>query len=149
MCKYWSLIFTAGAVINFASPDVTVDEDNGTVTICLTKSATTSSDVTISVTARELSPVDADCKLQTLPTLNLPTRELAYLPAPSDFIAEEKMIVFPMAAGRVCTSFDIVNDTIGLEGTEDFMVSFNITGGGPASPGIDTATVHIVDDDRK
>ena len=42
------------------SIDPIVDEDNGTVTVCLEKNSVTESDITVTFTARPLSPVEAN-----------------------------------------------------------------------------------------
>lgn len=54
-----SISLFPAAVVNFSSDNVRVDEDNGTVTVCLVKSGPTSRDLQLNVTSRELTPPDA------------------------------------------------------------------------------------------
>ena len=62
-------------------------------------------------------------------------------PAGEDFTPATRTITFPPSSTptRVCTSFDITNDTIGLEGNEMFTV--RVGQSGPES------WVTIIDDD--
>ena len=62
-------------------------------------------------------------------------------PDGEDFIAEVRTVTFPANPnpGRVCTSFTIRNDSIGLEGNERFTVRLNFTG--------QESCVTIIDDD--
>lgn len=126
---------------------MTVDEDNGTVTVCLVKRSPTSGPVVVDVTSRELSPVDADSMLSSCFFTLLYHSPLTA--GPSDFMATTNRVTFPAEAGQVCTEFPIVNDTIGLEETEDFRVTFNIVEGPGVVGSQPNTTVHIVDDDRK
>ena len=45
--------------IGFTSPDYTVREDNGTVTVCLSKDVDTLEDLTLNVTSRDCDPPEA------------------------------------------------------------------------------------------
>ena len=49
--------------ISFDTDDVRVNEDNGTVFVCLEKDRQTLLDVELVVTAREQDPVNASCEL--------------------------------------------------------------------------------------
>ena len=49
--------------ISFDTDDVRVNEDNGTVFVCLEKDRQTLLDVELVVTAKEQDPVDASCEL--------------------------------------------------------------------------------------
>ena len=62
-------------------------------------------------------------------------------PAGEDFTAETRTVTFPASTtpGRVCTSFNILDDQIGLEGNEMFTVRVNFTG--------EESCVTIIDDD--
>ena len=48
--------------ISFDTDDVRVNEDNGTVFVCLEKDRQTLLDIVLEVTAREQNPVDANCE---------------------------------------------------------------------------------------
>ena len=52
--------------ISFTEPDVRVNEDNGTVFICLAKDRQTLLDIELQVTAREQNPSDAICEFSCL-----------------------------------------------------------------------------------
>ena len=68
--------------------------------------------------------------------------------AAADFVPDTHTITFPVSpdASTVCTSFVILDDTIALEGNEQFYVNF--TAPAEVQRGFtDTACVTIVDDD--
>ena len=68
--------------------------------------------------------------------------------ATADFVPATQTITFPVSTtvSRVCTSFQITNDTIALEGNEQFRVDFTVPAGTQTGV-IDTACVTIIDDD--
>ena len=52
--------------ISFTEANVRVNEDNGTVFVCLAKDRPTVLDIELQVTARELDPSDAICEFSCL-----------------------------------------------------------------------------------
>ena len=52
--------------VSFTEADVSVNEDNGTVFVCLTKDRQTLVDIELRVTAREQNPSDAICEFSCL-----------------------------------------------------------------------------------
>ena len=69
--NYWSLtiknsILSTAVEISFTQADVSVNEDNGTVFVCLVKDRPTVLDIELQVTAREQNPSDAICEFSCL-----------------------------------------------------------------------------------
>ena len=81
------------------------------------------------------------------------TNRIFYCPgtaAGEDFIVATRTIVYPASLDGTtgCTSFDIVDDDIALEGTETFRVVYNIVSPPGAMRGpVSEAWVDIIDNE--
>ena len=142
--------------IEFDTMDFTVNEDNGTVFVCLTKNITTQGDITITFDAEEEAgvpnPADGELRQQYIHTYTLFNCTCIKLRADEeDFQPGLRTIIFPGGSSKTCGEVPIKNDN-NPENNEVFMVTFraeNLVI--PPRPDLPApvAEVTIIDDDRK
>ena len=111
-------------VLRFSSSNYEVSEDNGTVTVCMTKDVETARTFTATATAQEFEGMILQMLFHVL-VLNSfcspnPAEDEDFVPATIPF-------VFPAGTvNTVCEEFLILSDEVALEGNERFMVELSM-----------------------
>ncbi|XP_019849170.1 PREDICTED: uncharacterized protein LOC100641243 [Amphimedon queenslandica] len=101
-------------VLEFTSNDYCIEEDKGSVTVCVTKSRVTEYNFTIEIDAFESTPQSARNGLFPL----------------GDFFGGKRQLTFPKDSSQVCASYEIFIEPTGSapETNETFDVSFTASG---------------------
>ena len=117
-------------VLRFSSSNYEVSEDNGTVTVCMTKDVETARTFTATATTLEF---ESDFEGISILNILLHVAILNSFCSPNpaedeDFVPATIPFVFPAGTvNTVCEEFQILSDEVALEGNEQFMVELSMS----------------------
>ena len=111
-------------VLQFSSSNYEVSEDNGTVTVCMTKDVETARTFTATATTLEFEGMI----LQLLLHVSILNGFCSPNPAEDeDFVPAIIRFVFPAGTvNTVCEEFQILSDDVALEGNEQFILELSM-----------------------
>ena len=116
-------------VLRFSSSNYEVSEDNGTVTVCMTKDLETARTFTATATAQEFESEFEGMDISN--TVHVLVLNSFCSPNPAedeDFVPATIPFVFPAGTvNTVCEEFQILSDEVALEGNEQFMVELSMS----------------------
>ena len=92
---------------------------------------------------------DSRCLIPHFTLLILLHCHFSHVTATIDFIPATRTITFPQSESGsiVCTSFDITDDALALEGDEAFNVDFEFAPGSTAQKGTIAQSIVVIEDD--
>ena len=138
--------------VEFESGSYVVDENEGMVEVCLVKIGETTRSISVDITARQSSPVDAVGMLLLHKYICGQEAGGSIIPICStdgeDFTAVSTTVTFAPDQDRLCVNIGIIDDSIALEPDREFSVTFTVPPDVETGP-TSTSTVTVVDDDGR